>query len=265
MDISSLLSDPARAFVRQHQDKNPAELMLSSKSIPGIELRDLVLQVKGSQIAKRKIPTWHKNDRILYGETKALEQCSSEKTAVYKSSLLRGGKLVDLTGGLGVDCYFLGQEFSKVDYVEPDSTLCQLARNNFTALNAGQISVYNETAEAYLKRNSEQADWIYLDPDRRPNQKKTHRIQDLKPDVLGLLPKVFKHTANCMLKLSPMMDVKQLTDLFPGTHEVHAVSVKNECKELIYIIRPDEAREIRFTAINFSTKGDTQSLNVFQT
>jgi hypothetical protein len=44
---------------------------------------------------------------------------------------LKGLSFADLTGGLGVDCWFISQNFEHTDYVEANPELCELARHNF--------------------------------------------------------------------------------------------------------------------------------------
>ena len=110
MNIASLLSDQAQEFILDHQNDDLVKLMLSKNGVPGVPLRDLVLQIKARALIKHKIPRWFQTAGMVYGESKSLEQCSSETTAIYKSKLVSGTSMVDLTGGLGVDCFFLGKK-----------------------------------------------------------------------------------------------------------------------------------------------------------
>ena len=74
-----------------------------------------------------------------------MEQCSSELTAEYKSSLVKGKTLIDLTGGMGVDTAFLSDNFEKTFYVEMQEELCEIAKHNFKVLNKN-IEVVNDKA-----------------------------------------------------------------------------------------------------------------------
>ena len=85
-------------------------------------------QIQGTQIAKRKIPTWAANSSILYPDKTALEQCSSELTARFKSVLFKDLQVADLTGGLGVDSYFISREADHLFYVEPDLHRFEIAK-----------------------------------------------------------------------------------------------------------------------------------------
>src|SRR5690606_40529784 len=78
-----------------------------------------------------------------------MEQCSSEVTARFKSSLVYGKTMADLTGGAGIDTYYLSQSFQECHYVEQNALLCAIAQHNF-GLFSRPIAVHNLTAEAYL-------------------------------------------------------------------------------------------------------------------
>jgi hypothetical protein len=259
MDIAALLSDRAQAFIQQHQESNLADLMLAQKGPHGISLRELVQQIKGRKMARSKVPDWYETPGIVYGKSKSLEQCSSEITAVYKSKLVSGDSMADLTGGLGVDSYYLGRNFSKFDFVEPDPLLCRLAKNNFEVLAADHIHIINQTAEDYLKLSTSMVDWIYLDPDRRPTESRQYEIKDCNPKVGELLPDILRRTSNIMIKLSPMLDIHSAIKELKYVKALHVVSIRNECKELVFIIERGYGGEVEMTAANFTPGGGLQS------
>lgn len=60
--------------------------------------------------------------------------------------------MTDLTGGLGVDCSFLARNFRKVDYVERQEVLCELARHNFPLLGLPQVTVHCADGVEYLQK-----------------------------------------------------------------------------------------------------------------
>ena len=106
---------------------------------------------------------------IWYPKHLSLEQCSSEVTAHYKATLLKGNSLTDLTGGFGIDCSFLAAKFQSVTYVERQKDLCEIAIHNFPILNLKHIDVRNEDGVDYLNAMSP-VDCIFLDPARRNGQ-----------------------------------------------------------------------------------------------
>jgi hypothetical protein len=53
-----------------------------------------------------------------------------------------------------------------------------------------------------------------------------------------------------------MADIRQTLELLPGAVEVHVVSVRNDCKELLFVIGcPDAERPLPVTCINYTTEG----------
>lgn len=186
----------------------------------------------GERIAAEKLPTWHACPGILYPQRLSLEQCSSEWTARYKASLVQGKTMVDLTGGFGVDCSFLSQQFKQVIYVEQQEELCRLAQHNFDCLRL-PIQVINDTCEHYIT-TMPCADLIFIDPARRNQQGgKVILLQDCSPDLAKIGTSLLQKCTTLLVKLSPMIDIESVLNVFPTTQEIHIVAVNNECKEVV--------------------------------
>ncbi len=261
MDIASLLSDSAQRFILDHQNHNLPQLMLSQRGIPGVSLRELVQQIKARTIIRDKIPSWHGIHGLVYGAMKSLEQCSSEQTAVYKSQLIFGDQSLDLTGGLGVDSYFVGKNFNKVIYVEKDAMLCRLAEHNFGVLKAEHIEVIQGDAQQVLEQLTGPYDLIYLDPDRRPENFRRFKLEECQPALPDMLPLLWAKTNRVMIKLSPMLDIYNASSVLNNVKQVHVVSVRNDCKELVIILERDFKGPIQYFAVNFTSKGHVQSFS----
>lgn len=183
----------------------------------------------------RKLPTWAQTDGIQPPTLLALEQCSSETTARMKASLVNGGRLVDLTGGYGVDCYFMSLGFEHTDYVEQQSELAETARHNFKLLGAS-IQVHNTDAETFLSTIG-QVDCLYIDPARRNlHGKKVVSLTECTPDVVRLHDVLLQHCGTLLLKLSTAHDIDEAQRLFPETKAVYVVGVQGECKELLLLV-----------------------------
>jgi hypothetical protein len=194
------------------------------------------LQATGQRIAQEKIPTWYACKEVLYPVRLSMEQCSSEETARYKASLVQGESLVDLTGGLGVDCYFMSQAVQRATYVEQQTELCQLARHNFACLGSN-IEVVNACCQDYLP-TMEAVDVIFIDPARRDNKGgKVALLADCTPNLLEIGDALLQKCKTLIVKLSPMIDIDSVLKVFPSTYAVHIVAVKNECKEVLVCIK----------------------------
>jgi hypothetical protein len=206
------------------------------------EWRWFLQQVEGRERTADKLPTFAQIEDWWYPVRLSCEQCSSEQAAKYKASLTRGEKMVDLTGGYGVDTYFLNDSFSSIDYVEQNEELCRIAAHNFANR---PIAIHNTSAEDFLQTAGEY-DLIFLDPARRDSHgEKVFRLEDCTPNVVELLPTLLRHGKQIMLKLSPMLDLTQaVRELSAFSHQqsdivwdVHVVAIKNEVKEVLVVSR----------------------------
>ena len=149
------------------------------------------------------------------------------------------GSFCDLTGGFGVDFSFIARSFKRAIYVEQQENLCELARHNFHALGLTQAEVVNGDGTTYLHQ-LDHVSVLFLDPARRNEQGgKTVLISDCTPDVLALEEELLEKADTVVIKLSPMLDwhraVDELNRLGNVVREVHIVSVRNECKELLLV------------------------------
>ena len=58
-----------------------------------------------------------------------------------------------------------------------------------------------------------------------------------------------------MIKLSPMLDLSLALKELKHTQEIHILSVNNECKELLILLRQTSPAEIAIHCVNLLTKG----------
>lgn len=208
------------------------------KHLTDEEWRWFLQQVEGRERTADKLPTFASIPDWWYPVRLSCEQCSSELAARYKASLVNGEKMLDLTGGYGVDTYFLSELFDHTDYVEQNAELCRIAAHNFTNK---PISVHNTTAEDFLSSHYGEAgrgyDLIFLDPARRDSHGgKVFRLEDCTPNVVELLPTLHEHGKHLMIKLSPMLDLTQaVTSLSQVTWDIYVIAIKNEVKELLFL------------------------------
>ena len=205
------------------------------KHLSDDEWRWMLQQVEGRERTADKLPTFAAMDDWWYPVRLSCEQCSSEETARYKASLVSGETMVDLTGGYGVDTYFLNDSFSSIDYIEQNAELCRIATHNFANK---PITIHNTSAEEFLT-TAGTYDLIFLDPARRDSHGgKVFRLEDCTPNVVKLLPTLLSHGKRLLLKLSPMLDLTQAVkelSAFSIQWSVFVVAIKNEVKELLLL------------------------------
>ncbi len=238
------------------------------KHLSDDEWRWFLQQVEGRERTADKLPYFATIEDWWYPVRLSCEQCSSELTAKYKASLLSAvsrqySALLDLTGGYGVDTYFLSEYFAHTDYVEQNAELCRIAEHNFkkptpTLPKGKEITIHNCTAEEFLHRTPYTVhpySLIFLDPARRDSHgSKVFRLEDCTPNVVELLPTLLAHGKRLMIKLSPMLDLTQAVKaLSQESWDIHIVSVKNEVKEVLLLSHhPSEVVSQTITAIDLS-------------
>lgn len=244
-------------FIKGHAADDLARLLLSAAKYPGMDIPFLVDQIAARRQIREKLPSWYENERLVFPSKIAAEQCSSEQTAAYKQELVgEDWTVCDLTGGLGIDSYFLSRKVKHLTYMERFPAYCEAAEYNFSVLGADNITIVNGDVTQFVEALPV-VDAFYIDPARRgESNKRVFALQDCEPDLPGLLPELLKRSPRVIAKLSPMADIQMTLELLPGTTSVHVLSVKNECKELLFVTeRGVEGRQPSIWCINFGTNG----------
>ena len=262
-------------YIRIHKD-DPVRPLALRPMPEGVNRTWVLQQIEGYQLAKKKLPQW----AAIYDEGKdlhfpprlSLEQCSSEATARYKAQELSTlnsqlSTLIDLTGGFGVDFSYLAPHFSRAVYVEQQAALCDVARHNLPLLGISNAEVINATCEEQLSTLNYQLSIVncqlsivfFLDPARRDSAgNKVFCLEDCSPDITQLQDTLLNIGDAIMVKLSPMLDITQALRQLRCVTDVHVISVKGECKELLIIMRKDKAptQPITFHCVNLETEED---------
>ena len=244
-------------FIQKHRYDDVRTLALQSgKSVDeDVDLLAAFIQIAGRQTAEHKIPSWYLRDDIIYPVKLALEQCSSERTARYKAALLSGHSFVDITGGFGVDTAFIAPKFVQSGYVEKQEPLAEVARRNFSALGLS-VKVHSTNGISHLGR-MEPVDCLYIDPSRRmPSDKKSVLIEDCEPNIIDIQHLLLKKAETVLIKLSPMLDIHSALKVLVGVNEIHIVSVDNECKELLFLLKNVSRKDPLVVCSNLMKQGE---------
>ncbi|GIV37043.1 MAG: hypothetical protein KatS3mg032_1422 [Cyclobacteriaceae bacterium] len=256
--IEKLSSPEVIRFIQENAGLDEQELLLKHDTLLGLPTRLLARQLKGRRKAKEKLPLWYQTPGIVYPPAVALEQCSSEITARYKTGLImpfvgqNPAQAADLTGGMGVDTFYLSTLFQEVAYVEPDASLLEISRHNHQVLGAKNIHYHALTAHDFLKQNLGKFDLVYADPSRKSSRgSKAIRLQDCSPDITALQNLIFASSPNFLLKTSPLLDISEGLRQLPQTTEVHVVAVNNEVKELLFLATPFLSQQPVIKTVNF--------------
>lgn len=227
------------AFAHEHCDDDPLKLLLQQSRYPDTDLGLVAQQLEGQRQASTKWPTLARCGDYFFPPRLNREQSSSEATARYKAGLfaaLGGGRLADLTGGMGVDTFFMSQDATEADYYEVDEELCDIAQHNFATLGARHIACHccdSLGSDAALS----EYDLIFIDPARRDNHgHKVAAFEDCTPNLLDNLGLLRSRCRHLMVKASPMVDIHAAVEQLGEVDEVHVVALNGECKEVLFIL-----------------------------
>ena len=239
---------------------------LALRSAPeGIDIKWCLQQIEGWQKAREKLPRWAGTDGLWYPPVLSMEQCSGEQTAEYKRGIVcrllpeasDRQAFADLTGGYGIDFSYLAPLFGTSTYVERNPELCRIAGHNFGQLHLDGASVVCADSTQFLEQGGMACGLVYLDPARRDNAgRKTVAIADCTPDVVQLQDRLMAVGRFVMIKLSPMLDISAALSVLRHVREVHVVSVRGECKELLFVLDSKYEGSPTYYAANLGIAGE---------
>lgn len=254
-----------RQYLADHEHSDVQKVILKHKEILGIPTARLFEQISVRKKAKDKLPLYYNTPDVIYPPQENFEQCSSERTALFKSNIIAGRIKkentvgADLTAGFGVDSLFLSKKIGRMHAVEPNESLLDIARFNHHLLDVGNIDYHCMTAEEFLDQATELFDVVYIDPSRRTAEKRrTVAFEDTKPDIMKLAPDIIQRTNWLMIKASPLLDIQAAISQIPRVKDVFVVSVDNECKELLLLCNKDHNGTPAITAVNLLDAGPDQ-------
>jgi hypothetical protein len=244
-------SEEARNFYEAHAGDDPLKLMLKYAKSP--EKKWLASQLGMRKKLKRKLPQWVNNPHIIFPDGVPKEQASSEQTAKLKASLLNGKTMLDITGGMGVDSYYMGQSFEQSFVYEQQEELAQITMHNLQILGANNL-IKNE---AFLpEKITSSIDLIYADPARRDAvNAKLIGLSSYTPDMTKWLPQLLQKAKAVLIKTSPMLGISEAIKELKVVNEIWVISVRNECKEVLYHCTSDNHQTLRFRLFNLRKEG----------
>ena len=236
-----------RDFIQQHLADDTAELLLSARRYPDVDVPFAVEQIEARRRLKGKLPEWYACADLIMGGRVPAEQCSSEQTARYKRGViehtrgvtqaddsLKPTSLCDMTGGMGVDFWDMSSGMERAIYTERNEWLCEAAQHNFEVLQDAQHPQVEVRCGDGRNLPIPSVDVIYLDPARRAGDgSRVYAMEDCEPNIVEWQEELLQHARMVLVKLSPMVDIKDMLRKLKGVTEVHVVAVRNECKEVL--------------------------------
>ena len=265
--MKDLLSEEVQDYINKNTEVSISQLALQKNPFPALNWKEILNQIEAKGKAKDKLPTWFSSTKIIYPSKISVEQTSSEKTASYKSKLISGRKIIDLTGGFGVDAYYFSKQFAKVVHCEHNSELSEIVKHNFSQLNAENIECFSGESEAILEVLNEQFDWIYIDPSRRNDAKvNVFMLLDCEQNVPVLLYFYFNYSSKILIKTAPLLDLTAGLKELKNVSAIHIVALENEVKELLWEIHQGFEGNPKIKTVNLTkSKEESFEFNLGET
>lgn len=246
-----ILNKDIQQFIVNNLDTNLSEFALKKLQFSGVSNAELIAQIESKKRCQQKLPTWFNTPNIYYPNKLNIEQTSSEVTANYKANLISGTTLIDITGGFGVDALAFSKQFKSVVHCEINEHLYQIVTHNFRVLNAKNVDTVYGDGLVYLKNSNKIFDCIYIDPSRRHDKKgKVFMLSDCEPNIPKHLDKLFQYAPTVLLKTAPLLDISLGLSELKHVKAIHIVAVRNEVKELLWLLQYNYNEDIKIETIN---------------
>lgn len=258
MNLELLLQTEIQDFINKNLNEDSSKLALKKNPFPEVNYSVLINQIIAKKKAKEKLPTWFSTENIIYSEKISIEQTSSETTAKYKASLVSGEKLIDCTGGFGIDDYYFSKQFKTVIHCELNLDLSQIVTYNFKVLKATNIECYQGDSKEILEQLNQKFDCIYIDPSRRNDLKgKVFMLGDCLPNVVDLQDFYYQFTDVILIKTAPILDLHAGLLELKNVAEIHIVAIDNEVKELLWKMEKNFNESPEIIAVNIEKEKQT--------
>lgn len=251
-----ILNTNIQEFINNNLSSNINSILLKQTAFENVSTKELVEQIETKNKCKTKLPTWYNQSNIYYPNKLNIEQTSSEITAEFKSKLLTGNRIIDLTGGFGIDCFYFSKQFKEVIHCELNENLSEIVKHNFEVLKVNNVECIASNGLEFLKSQSVNFDWIYIDPSRRNDSKgKVFMLSDCLPNVPENLNLLWKHSKNILIKTSPLLDISIGLKELQHVKTIHVVAVNNDVKELLWRLEHNYSEGIQVETINIKSEG----------
>ncbi|NIJ44222.1 16S rRNA G966 N2-methylase RsmD [Wenyingzhuangia heitensis] len=253
----SILLPEVQDFINQNLKTDITKLVLKGSPFPSISTIEIIEQIEAKKKCEKKLPTWFLTKDIYYPNKLNIEQTSSEATANYKSNLIKGDSIIDITGGYGIDCVSFSKHFKQVTHCELNSELSKIVKHNLQELGTKNIECIQGDGVQYILDNHKTYDWIYVDPSRRNNVKgKVFLLQDCLPNIPKHLDALVEKSHNILIKNSPLIDITSCINELSFVKEVFIIALQNEVKEVLVHVEKGYQGTIKINAVNIQNTID---------
>jgi 16S rRNA G966 N2-methylase RsmD len=249
---NKILAIAAQDFINKHLYDDVHKIAMSKSGIDGVDAKELANQISAKKKSQKKLPTWFSTPLIYFPPVLSIEQTSSEVTAAYKATLATGETLIDVTAGFGVDSYYFSKKIKSTVHCEINKELLQIVTHNAQILGQHNTRFENADGLIFLKDSNIHFDTIYIDPVRRGTTGKVFMLKDCSPDVVANLDLLLERSSILIIKTAPMLDITAGLNELKNVSEIHIVSVRNEVKELLWVLKKGNDSVVRIIAVTIN-------------
>jgi len=254
----AILSNEVQSFLHENPQASSVEIALKKSPFPEVSSTALASQIASRQKIQKKLPLWYNTKGIYYPVALSLEQSSSEKTAAYKTTFVeKNAQLIDLTGGFGIDTYYLSRVAKSVVHCELNEELSTIAQHNSGLLGTTNITFVNDDGLKCLKEwKASRFDLAYIDPSRRVKKRKVFHLNDCEPNIVDLQEMILHRVDQLLIKAAPLLDISAALTALKNVKEIHILSVKNECREILFLLEKDFEKAASIHAVGLGNAHD---------
>jgi len=257
--IDLLRNDEVVKFIGLHINDDVKLLALEAHKHQNMDIKAISTLILLYQKAKLKLPEHYKNRAAL--APKCYEQCTSEMVAKYKANIMdiKAKKIVNITGGLGIDDWAMSEYALQIDSCEIDSDIHDLAIFNNKKNNILNITRHLIDGIEYVK-NLTKTDLIYADPDRRPAAAKVFKLEDSLPNILSNIDLLLSKADQVWLKISPMADITYLEKSISSIKKIYIIAWLGEVKEILVCCNSSDNLKKTLAAVNIGS----EAISIFE-
>ncbi len=203
MDVAEALflrSARGRELLERARDVRARDPLARRRALDAVaspeEARAVLAQDELRVRAARKTPL---AERLLFSR-EALEQASAAEVADERATVFAAfARVADLGAGIGLDAIALALAGRRVVAVEKDPVRATLLRHNVEAAGVGDRI---DVVEGDFVEAPPKADAAFLDPDRRPEDRRTRDPEQFEPPLSTWEPLARSYAA-LLVKLAP--------------------------------------------------------------
>lgn len=261
----SVLTEDFFRFIEEHLYDDALQLRLKvNPQKYDFDIEFAILQIESRRKYALKLPYFLSFQNFLFPDAISGEQASHQAVARFHASLLnKGGKVLDMTAGLGIDSISFCEKAKEVTAVELNPHKAKILKENALSMSLKNLNIENCDSIDFLRNSDHIFDAIFIDPSRRDaSNKRVFNLHDCQPDVIENQNLLLSHSQNVYIKASPLLDITQAINDFPNLNSIYVIGVKGECKEVLLHLSLNENMEtirnnsIRLTAIDLTNNGE---------